>query len=434
MPPKEEEEPEPEPEEDTRPKPELHFTHFHPSIDVEEGSRGAVVVKRTWANRVTGIDKKKNPIVIKEAGCWGYRSAVCGNKVMKEGLHYAEFTADNLYQVKQDMRGDLAYGGDVAFGICRPPAEPGAATGFDPTVRYDPTDTDMGYAVFGTDGDVCHLGLLGEVVREDPTDGAVFGDILSQEPWEGATEFQGGDTCGLLLDLNEGTLTVYKKKCEDVGRKPMRPRPKPTPKKAAGAAAPGGAPGGPGPPGRGGPPPPPPPPGGRGGPPPPPPPPPGGARRGPPAPPPPPGGGRGPPAPPPPPGGARRGGAPPPPPMPGRGGGAGPPGGRGGAPGAAPGEAAKPKTRDELLKERRELFKKRAEELVKRSEAEAKKRKDVKPVKLGVAAKGIDKDKDGVGWCFFVMLVTAGDRVVCELKEDGDELKMLDLPKEPKKD
>jgi hypothetical protein len=120
--------------------------------------------------------------------------------------------------------------------------------------------------------------------------------------------------------------------------------------------------------------------------------------------------------------------------MPGRGGGAGPPGGRGGAPGAAPGEAAKPKTRDELLKERRELFKKRAEELVKRSEAEAKKRKDVKPVKLGVAAKGIDKDKDGLGWCFFVMLVTAGDRVVCELKEDGDELKMLDLPKEPKKD
>lgn len=271
-----------------------------------------------WLDIPSFFAKEDKTVAEKKEG-YGYKLAICGDHKMKEGKHYAEFTL-----VEKHF--------DVCVGICKVPAadalEVDEETHIIECVKGDPTDTEDGYGIFTEQGGICHEGVFA---------------YMNYGEW--AHGFYTGDRVGLLLDLDEGTLTVYKGESPDNASKvKMGPGQQPGAKQPGQAAAPGGggAPGGapgppggpPGPRGPGGPPPPPPLPGGRGpGGPPPPPPPPGG--RGPPGPPPPPPGGppggRGPPGPPPPPPppGGRRGppGAPPPPP---------PPGGRRGPPGAPP--------------------------------------------------------------------------------------------------
>ena len=278
---------------------------------------------------------KEDQTVAEKKEGYGYKLAICADHTMKEGKHYAEFTLVEKHC-------------DVCVGICKAPSkdamEVDEETHLIECVKGDPTDTEDGWGIFTEQGGLCHDGNFA---------------YMNYGEW--AHGFYPGDKVGLLLDLDEGTLTVYKGESpSNTAKVKMGPGQQPGAKQPGQAAAPGGGaaaggapgpPGGPpGPRGPGGPPPPPPMPGGRGPPgPPPPPPPPGG--RGPPGAPPPPPGGRGPPGPPPPPppGGGRGPPGPPPPPPPGGRGGRGPPGpppppppgGRGGG-GGGPGPPGPP--------------------------------------------------------------------------------------------
>ena len=287
-----------------------------------------------WLDIPSFFAKEDQTVAEKKEG-YGYKLAICADHRMKEGKHYAEFTLVEKHC-------------DVCVGICKAPSkdamEVDEETHLIECVKGDPTDTEDGWGIFTEQGGLCHDGNFA---------------YMNYGEW--AHGFYPGDKVGLLLDLDEGTLTVYKGESpSNTAKVKMGPGQQPGAKQPGQAAAPGGGaaaggapgpPGGPpGPRGPGGPPPPPPMPGGRGPPgPPPPPPPPGG--RGPPGAPPPPPGGRGPPGPPPPPppGGGRGPPGPPPPPPPGGRGGRGPPGpppppppgGRGGG-GGGPGPPGPP--------------------------------------------------------------------------------------------
>ena len=129
-------------------------------------------------------------VVEKKEG-YGYRPAMCGKHIMKEGKHYAEFTLLETHF-------------DVCVGVCRPPPsdpealEPDEETGIIECVKGDPTDTEEGWGIYVHEGGICHGGDFAYMDYGDPKSGYA------------AHGFYVGDKVGLLLDLDEGTLTVYK--------------------------------------------------------------------------------------------------------------------------------------------------------------------------------------------------------------------------------
>ena len=182
------------------------FARSHPSIDLSEG--GAVATKpsddgyswegqqhwEAWQERrarqarqvgsqtVTARVQGRHP-------SWGRYCPAASAVVMRDGRHYAEFTL----RKGSHRRGQYMY-----LGLIRPSWGVEGALSASPGYPDGSFWNDRGREAHQADGH-CFYGAVGGLRCP-----AVTGD------WQGRQSAQEGDTIGLLLDFDSGSLSVFK--------------------------------------------------------------------------------------------------------------------------------------------------------------------------------------------------------------------------------
>ena len=119
------------------------------------------------------------------------------NSIMRAGKHYATFTT-----IKKEE--------SLMLGVMRPGKASENARGLPIERRfYQNFSRYMGYGEHNNNVNCCFYDSYEGVCFSSDWSGS-NGDIEIDSGWSGMQQMSSGDEIGLLLDLDEGTLTVYK--------------------------------------------------------------------------------------------------------------------------------------------------------------------------------------------------------------------------------
>jgi len=123
---------------------------------------------------------------------WG---TAFSNNILRAGKHYAIFECDNAYN-------------GAFIGVMRPGQANQDANSvpiyemfyrhFSPSTEYNNNNDDAQCCMYGTYSKSCHSSAWSG------------GSDFIMEAWDGMESVASGDEIGMLLDLDEGTLSVYK--------------------------------------------------------------------------------------------------------------------------------------------------------------------------------------------------------------------------------